>query len=175
MGQNSKEMDILEPLRVALKLEQEGRKFFREAAERCEGDLPRRTFEFLAAEEDKHIEHIEEFFKSLVDSEDAAPPPVNDNETENRFVDFAHRMDQLKEEIKPTASDVEAYQYAIRFENGAEEFYAEQAEKADKPHVKKFYKWLIREEERHAKLLNNCVEFAEDPARWFQRQSDQPE
>ena len=175
MEQDRKELDILEPLRVALKLEQEGRKFFREAAERCEGDLPRKTFEFLADEEDKHIEHIEEFFKSLVDSEDAAPPPVDDDAAEDRFVDFANRMDELKEEIKPTASDVEAYQYAIRFENGAEEFYAEQAAKADKPHVKKFYQWLIREEERHAKLLNNCVEFAENPARWFEKQSEQPD
>jgi len=156
--------DILEPLKIALKLEHEGKKFFQEAAERCQGDLPRQTFKFLADEEDKHIQHIEDFYKSLTDSTDAAPPPVDDK--------MVAQMETLKDSIKPTASDVEAYETAIKFENGAEEFYAEQAEKSDKPHIKAFYNWLIREEERHAHFLKDCVRFAQNPAAWFAERED---
>ena len=167
MNKRSEIDEILEPLKIALRLEHEGKKFFQDAAERCQGQLPRQTFQFLAEEEDKHIEHIEGFYRSLVDSENAAPPPVDDVATNERFVTMVGRMELLKDEIKPTASDVEAYEYAIKFENGAEEFYAEQAAKAEKPHIKEFYEWLIREEERHAIFLKDCVKFAQDPAAWF--------
>ena len=160
--------DILEPLRIALRLEYEGKKFFQEAAERCAGDLPRQTFQFLADEEDKHIQHIEGFYKSLTDSTDAAPPPIDDVATIERFDKMVEQMEALKDSIKPTASDVEAYETAIKFENGAEEFYAEQAAKTDKPHIRQFYEWLIREEERHARFLKDCVKFAENPAAWFE-------
>lgn len=167
MDTNSPIDEILEPLKIALRLEHEGKKFFQDAADRCQGQLPRQTFQFLADEEDKHIEHIENFYRSLVHSADAAPPPVDDVATNERFVSMVRRMEQLRDAIKPTASDVEAYEYAIKFENGAEEFYAEQAAKSDKPHIREFYEWLIREEERHAVFLKDCVRFAQDPAAWF--------
>ncbi|MCB2229209.1 ferritin family protein [bacterium] len=160
--------DILEPLKIALRLEHEGRKFFQEAAQRCEGKLPRQTFEFLAAEEDKHIEHIEQFYKSLVDSPDAVAPRTDDSATDDRFSALHKRLDKLKSSITADASDLEAYQTALQFENGAEEFYAEQAEKATKPAIRDFYLWLIREEERHARLLESCVKFVKDPASFFQ-------
>ncbi|MBD3403029.1 hypothetical protein GF420_09040 [candidate division GN15 bacterium] len=171
MEDTRKAQEILEPLKKALRLEHEGKKFFKEAAERCEGQLPRQTFQFLADEEDKHIEHIEQFYKSLVDSEDAAPPSVDDAATDDRFKELLGTFDELKSAIKPTASDMEAYQTALQFENGAEEYYAEQAAKTDKPHIREFYEWLIREEERHARLLESCVKFVEDPAGWFKQGS----
>jgi rubrerythrin len=172
MDKNSPVDEILEPLKIALRLEHEGKKFFQDAAKRCQGKLPRQTFQFLADEEDKHIAHIESFYRSLIDSENAAPPPVDDSATNDRFVTMVKRMEALKDEIKPTASDVEAYEYAIKFENGAEEFYAEQAARSEKPHIREFYEWLIREEERHAVFLTDCVKFAQDPAAWFAGRSD---
>ena len=169
MENENKMKDILEPLQFALKLEHEGKKFFLEAAQRSTGTLPRQTFQFLADEEDKHIAHIEAFYRSLVDSDDAAPPTVDDTATDGRFSTFYEGLEELKDSISPDGSDIEAYHTAIKFENGAEEFYAEQAAKTDKPHIRTFYNWLIVEEERHAKLLKNCVDFAADPASWFKR------
>lgn len=159
--------DILEPLQHALKLEREGKKFFSDAARRCQRALPRRTFEFLAEEEDRHIEHIERFYHSLVDSADAAPPILDEQATADRFNNLIDRLGQLRADIDPSLSDLEAYQTAIKFENGAEDFYREQIGRTDKPHIKSFYEWLIREEERHASFLHDCVAFAKDPSRWF--------
>lgn len=172
MSISSDKQDILEPLKIALRLEHEGKKFFEEAARRCEGKLPRQTFEFLAAEEDKHIEHIEQFYKSLVDSPDAVAPATDDTATDERFSTLHDQLDKLKSSITADASDLEAYQTALQFENGAEEFYAEQAEKAGKPAIREFYLWLIREEERHAKLLESCVRFVKDPASFFKEPND---
>lgn len=173
MSNSPNHEEVLEPLRIALRLEHEGKKFFAEAASRCEGKLPRQTFQFLAAEEDKHIEHIERFYKSLVDSPDAAPPAVDDVATDERFATLKGQLDALRTSLTPDASDLEAYQTALQFENGAEEFYAEQADKADKPAIREFYHWLIREEERHAALLESCIRFVQDPASWFKKPSEE--
>jgi rubrerythrin len=168
MTENNYLADMLEPLKVALRLEQEGKRFFSEAAATVKGKAARQTFEFLAAEEDKHIRRIEELYRSLEESEGNAALDTEDSDAELRFVAFNDRLAELRNEIKPTISDIEAYQTALKFENGAEDFYSEQVAKSTDPKIRKFYSWLIHEESMHAKVLNSCLRFAEDPATWFQ-------
>jgi rubrerythrin len=161
---------ILEPLRMAIQLEQEGRKFFLEAARSVQSKFAQQTFEFLAAEENKHIERIKEFYESIEQPAGKEPPAFDEQDADRRLRAFNERLVHLKEEIEPTASDVEAYRLALKFENGAEELYARQLKESQDPVVKKFYRWLVREEEMHSRLLRSCLEFAEDPAGWFQKQ-----
>lgn len=160
---------LLEPFRIALQLEQEGRAFFLEAAAKTESSLARQTFEFLAKEEDKHIEKIEEFVASLELADGQSPLDVGDSSAANRLDDFNDRLAQIKDDYKLTKSDADAYRMALEFENGAEEFYQEKMDEATDPMVKKFYKWLIDEESMHSRLLNSCIKFVEDPAAWFAR------
>jgi rubrerythrin len=68
-------------------------------------------------------------------------------------------------------SDIEAYQFALKFENGAEDYYRQKIAETENANVQRFYRWLIGEEEMHSRLLASCLEFAEDPAAWFQRRS----
>lgn len=160
---------LLEPLRVALKLEQEGRKFFRSVAGSVEGRLAKQTFEFLAAEEDKHIERIKEFYASIESCGESVEIRLDEHGAERRMEAFTDRLAVLREELAPSASDIEAYQLALKFENGAEEFYEKQLEESDDPFVQRFYRWLIREESMHSKVLSSCLEFAKDPAAWFRK------
>lgn len=159
--------ELLDPLKVALQLEQEGKRFFSEAAATVTGKAARQTFEFLAAEEDKHIRRIEEFYQSLEESEGENAPDTEESDADRRLVAFNDRLAELRNEIKPTISDIEAYKTALKFENGAEDFYAEQVARSSNPKIRKFYTWLIHEESMHAKILNSCVQFAENPAAWF--------
>jgi len=159
---------LLEPLKMALKLEQEGRRYFKEAADSAESLQARQTFEFLAAEENKHIERINEFYQSIKDTGGTEPAPIDTAEgTEQRLGAFNDELAKLKSEVKPTTSDIEAYRVALRFENGAEQLYARQLEETDNPHVREFFAWLIQEEGIHARVLKSCLRFAEDPAGWF--------
>ncbi|MDZ4723338.1 MAG: ferritin family protein [candidate division Zixibacteria bacterium] len=168
MNETKKEQqDPLEPLRVALKLEQEGKKFFLESATKFKSRLARRTFEFLAAEEDKHIKRIEEFYHSIESSGQTGLLKIEESTAHLRLAEFNDRLAELRDEIKPSASDVEAYQYALKFENGAEEFYEKFMNESDDPNIKRFYRWLIQEEEMHSKLIHSCMKFADDPAGWF--------
>ena len=159
--------ELLEPLKTALQLETEGRSFFVEAARKVTGRQARRTFEFLAAEEDKHIEHIRRFYESIEKGEISQPPGLDEGEAERNREDVNRKLAELRDELQPTASDIEAYEYALKFENGAEDFYREKMNEAEIPEVKRFYRWLIGEEELHSRVLESCLKFARDPAAWF--------
>ena len=161
--------NVLELLRMALQLEQEGKQFFAEAATNVTGKAARQTFEFLAAEEDKHIQRIQDFYRSLEQSGGRDIPEFEESDAEARLAGFDNRMAELRDEIRPTLSDVDAYRIALRFENGAEEFYALHVTESADPRIQRFYIWLINEESMHARVLNSCIQFAEDPAAWFQK------
>lgn len=161
--------DILEPFRIALKLEREGKKFFQDVATSTKSRLARQTFEFLAGEEDKHIAKIEEFYRSLEISGGKEPIEMEDSDAEQKLATFNEMLATLKDENGVLDSDIKAYEFALKFENGAEEFYQEKMNEATDPRIKKFYKWIIVEEAMHTRLLNSCLKFVEDPTAWFEK------
>jgi rubrerythrin len=158
---------ILEPLRIALKLEQEGRQFFLEAAATTKSRLARQTFEFLAGEEDRHIEQIESMCKSVEGTDGKELLDAGVSDADRKLTEFNNKLAELKDEIAAAEDDTSAYSTALKFENGAEEFYEKMKNESDNPKVKKFYKWLIEEEEMHSRLLKSCIRFIDDPAGWF--------
>ncbi len=160
---------LLEPFRIALQLEREGKQFFARAATETTSRLARQTFEFLAAEEDRHIEQIERFYRSLESSGVSDLPETEDSDAEAKLADFNDRLSRLEEKYPATDDDIEAYRMALEFENGAEDFYRQKLDEADNPRIRKFYRWLIDEETMHSRLLKSCLNFAEDPAAWFKK------
>lgn len=162
---------ILEPLRMALRLEEEGRKFFADAAAQVRNPHARQTLAFLADEESKHIERIKDFSRSI-EAGLAAPPIVASESIEQRVKSFNDHLATLRADMGPTASDIEAYTMAVKFENGAADFYREQMEASNDPEVRLFYQWLVDEESLHSEVLGSCLRFIQDPADWFKgRQS----
>lgn len=159
--------DILEPFRIAKRLEEEGKAFFEESARKAQSELVRQTFTFLAGEEVHHIEKIDKFYRSLELSGGKEVPEIEDSDAEKKLAAFNQRLEQLKDVVSPSLTDVEAYEVAIKFENGAEEFYELKMNEADDPRIKRFYRWLIDEETMHARLLRSCLNFAKDPTTWF--------
>ena len=157
----------LEPYRIALEMEKEGKELFLEAARTTKSNLARQTFEFLAREEDKHLEQIEKFYRAMEESDGQDPPHVEDSRANERLEEFNKHLETVRDDFVATESDIEAYQVALRFENGAEDFYQEMLDRSDDPRVKRFYRWLIDEESMHSRLINSCLKFVEDPAAWF--------
>jgi rubrerythrin len=160
---------LLEPFQIALKLEREGRGLFLEAAQKTTSKLARQTFEYLAAEEDKHIERIEKFYESLKQSGGKECPDTEDSTAAEKLETFNVMLEGLKDQYEVTSSDIEAYRLALEFETGTEEFYEKKLAEAGHDGIKKFYKWLIDEETMHSRLLKSCLRFVEDPAEWFKR------
>ena len=164
--------DLLEPLKIARRLEQEGRQFFLESARNAKSKLVKQTFEFLAHEEDKHLDKITEVYNMLEISGGVDVPDIEDSEADKRLVSFNDNLAKLKESISPEASDIEAYEIALKFENGAEDLYDKMYLESENPKIKRFYKWLIDEEKMHARLLKSCLVFAQDPTAWFKMRTN---
>ncbi len=159
--------DILEPLRIALKLEREGKQFFLDTAGSTRSKIARQTFEYLAKEEDKHIDHIQKMYESVEGSQGKDLLDAGVSDADRKLAEFNSRLAGLRDEFKGSSDDSAAYHMALKFENGAEEFYEKMMKESDDPRVKKFYKWLIEEESMHSRLLRSCLKFVEDPAVWF--------
>ena len=168
---NAKEnnQELLETLKIALTLETEGKALFLKAASETKSALAKQTFEFLAKEEDKHIENIKLFYETLIDSDVEQLPDIEDSLADQKLESFNQKLESIWEDFTPSLTDIEAYNLALSFENGAEEFYQEQLEKAVDPKIIKFYKWLEAEESMHSRLINSCIKFVENPADWFQK------
>lgn len=152
---------------IALKLEQQGKRLFRQAAETTTSKLAKQTFEYLAREEDKHIEKIEKFYARIRDSAGEDIPEIEDSQADEKLESFNLTLESMRDEFKATASDIEAYRLALEFESGTEEFYEQQLHNTSDPRLQRFYKWLIDEEAMHGRLLKSCLRFVEDPAEWF--------
>lgn len=167
MSQLKNIKEVLEPLRIALNLEKEGKQFFLDAASSTRSKLARQTFEFLAKEEDRHIEQIQKMCESVEGSQGKNLLDAGVSDADRKLVAFNERLAELRDEFKGSNDDITAYNMALKFENGAEEFYDKKMKEAEDPLVKKFYKWLIEEEEMHSRLLKSCLKFVEDPAAWF--------
>ncbi len=168
---NAKEnnQELIATLKVALELEKEGKELFLQAAEATKSKIAKQTFEFLAKEEDKHIENIKLFYDTLIDSDISQLPDLEDSNADEKLESFNLKLESIREEFSPSFTDVEAYNLALKFENGAEEFYKEQLDKAVDPKIIKFYKWLEAEETMHSRLINSCLKFVENPTEWFQK------
>jgi rubrerythrin len=160
---------LLEPLRIALRMEAEGRNTFAEAARRASGRHARQTFEFLTAEEDRHIEKIKRFYESLLNQSPPEIPELSARGIDDKLNQFERQMAALKGEMKPARSDIEAFRFALSFENGAEAFYRKQIETTHDDRVREFYRWLVKEEGLHGRVLASCLQFVEDPAAWYRR------
>lgn len=162
------EIDILlEPFRIALTLEKEGKQLFTSSAARTTSKLAKETFDYLAKEEDKHIERIERFYEAMRQSGGKDLPETEESTADEKLESFNLMLEGLKDAYQSTSSDVEAYRMALEFESGTEDFYEQKLKESDNPKIRRFYQWLIEEETMHSRLLKSCLRFVEDPAEWF--------
>lgn len=158
---------ILEPFRIALKIEREGKKFLLEAAAKSEHPAAKRTFEFLASEEDIHAAKIQRMYQAIADSGESIDPDADEEESKEKIRKFNERLAELKDSVSASVRDVEAYKTALEMEEDTEQFYRDRIAETDDENIKQIYRYLIAEEEAHSVMLKSCMDFMESPSEWF--------
>lgn len=158
---------ILEPFRIALKIEREGKKFLLEAAAKAEHPAAKRTFEFLASEEDIHAAKIQRLYQAIADTGESIDPDTDAGDAKEKIEKFNERMAELKDTVTASARDIEAYKTALEMEEDTEQFYRERIKETDDDNIKQIYRYLIAEEEAHSVMLKSCLDFMESPLQWF--------
>jgi rubrerythrin len=186
-----------ELLREAVKLEEDGRKYYLDVARRTQNPLVRRTFEALASDEGKHRSYIEAYYRAQErregwpSMEEVGVERITAAErARNVFEEAARHAD---ESITEETHLEEAYAHAVELERKSIAFYQEMLEAAIKgfagegeprascvcrcncsrpsapepSHLEEFLEFLIGQEREHLKLLSRTQDYIRDPATWF--------
>jgi rubrerythrin len=159
--------DRLKALEIAMKLEEDGTKFYMDASEKATSAFAKDMFTSLAKDEDVHLEKVKEIYKKL--KEERAWPKVVTSigdvvKTKAVFPEDAKDLHMTEEDI---SESVKVLKIGIEMEEKSIKFYDELAEKATDPFEARFYLALVHEERGHYLSLWDYREYLEDPAGWF--------
>lgn len=157
-------------LQFALDFEKRGEKFYRDSIQKVNDEFAKRTLKFLADEELNHIEKINRFNEALVKNYkdfdlDAHCQTKLPEKIENHLKEAIKREE---EKIRPQSSDIEIYDMAIDMERAGYAIYKESYEQSDDKKIKKFFEFLIKEENLHYDLLAATKRYLEDPSYYFE-------
>jgi len=157
----------IEALKHALKMEDDGTKYYLDAMEKVESKLAKDIFRSLVKAEQLHVTKITQLYKSL--SETGEWPRVILTRDDEGITDniFAEAMSGIDEQIKGTTTDIEALRGAAQLEDDGIKYYRDKADHTEDPFEKKFYLLMAHEEGEHYISLLDTIEYLEDPQGYF--------
>jgi rubrerythrin len=163
-------MEELEALQYALKTEEDGYKYFREASARTQDALAKKFFATLANDEFVHINLIRDFHKTLSASasgENIALPKLPEGYKARLKTVFQEAAKEMKKNITPDTGVLDVYRKSMDLETKAANFYKERAAVTKYEQVKKLYDWLFHFESEHYRMLSETLSFLEKSDLWY--------
>ena len=143
----------------AMKVEKEGEAFYREMAAAADNPGLKRIFGMLADEEVKHYN----VFKNMMKKEDQDLEKL-DLITDTKTI--FETLENEKDNVNVNKNQIQFYKDAIAREEDSHDFYAEKAQELDDEKQKKIFLHIAKEETKHKKILEEIVNFLEEPADW---------
>jgi rubrerythrin len=141
-------------LRQALKLEQAGQRFYRQAAARTVDPKGAAMFASLVEDEAMHERIIQRQIDSLAQGEGwTIPSGVGQVQADLDAPLFPKGQVDLEKAVRPDASDLEALLFALKIENDSFTLYVEQAKAAQDASARRMYEYLVDAERTHFNLL----------------------
>jgi rubrerythrin len=144
-------------LKMAILLEKRGKAFYSMVAQQTQDEEVRKVFEFMAEEEQMHVEFLARQFSFY---EKNRTFDVNDPITSGGDETVVNRIltDGMKGSISSAGFEAAAISAAMDFETRAIEAYASRAAEATDPNEKEMFTWLADWERGHHKVLHQMDE-----------------
>ena len=142
--------EVENAIKEAIRLEINGRKFFKHAADITEHEKGKKMFRFLADEEVKHMEVFAKMFSQILESEDWKQY-VRDEELRGESPLVERLKDRMKNEERK--GEVEALRVGMELEKNAIDFFSKASLGADDLTAKKIFREIGEEEKFHFDLL----------------------
>ena len=152
-------------LEVAIKMEIDGKEFYKKAAKASGNSMGRKLLSRLADEEEIHREVFQNIYNTL--GEKKGWPEVDIKHTHELTTIMKEAADALGKDTKPGKAEIDDVQTAMDMENKTYDYYRAHAETATFPAEKEFYQRLTVQEEEHHKILLSYYEYLKDPEAWF--------
>lgn len=166
--------DICEALKTAHAMEKDAYDLYMQAADRTVNKLGKSTLEEIARKELDHIKAIDEFIKVATQNDlnlQMAILTVNPKDKKNYVKPIITKLkNELDENIKADTDLEKAYGVAMKLEKESYDFYKKLEAEAIDPQVKKFFAFLMGEENTHYELLQETLQYLNHPGDWFKEQ-----
>ncbi len=166
--------DILDALKMAVEMEKKGFDIYMKAASKTNNDLGRSTLEAIAAKELDHIKAIEEFSEKIgakAMSLDKAISLINVKNKKDYILPIMEKLrSALDAKIKADSDLEKAYEVAMKLEKDSYNLYKKLAGESGEPQAKKFFEFLMGEEKTHYELLEETLQYLNNPGDWFAEQ-----
>lgn len=160
--------DLIEILKKGMSTELWGRRFYEEAAARTESPDGKRVFQSLVEEETKHLEILCGEYAVYSDKgqcvslEEAIAMAQSVDPT--RIFPEASEAQRL---IPPDASDEQALQMAMEFEQRGYHLYATAAQEAASEQERQLWEYLAKAEDKHYAFLQETYDYLINNGVWF--------
>ncbi len=167
-------LDLAKAAKNAIQLEKKGYDIYRNGAAKTSNVLGKYTLEMIAKKELDHIKAIEEFMEGIAGHPAALDKATSDINPKEKIDYVKPIMDklagQLKTKVSPDPDLRAVYETALSLETDSFNLYKKLSSDAGEPKVKKFFEFLMGEENLHYELLQDTLKYLDDPAEWFKEQ-----
>lgn len=166
--------NIRDSLEMAVQMEKSGYEIYMKAAKKTQNKLGKTTLEAIAAKELDHIKAIVKFSEKVgekVSSIDMAISLINVKNKKDYILPIFEKLkSELDAEVSPDADLEKAYQVALQLERDSYDLYKKLAGESKDPQAKKFFEFLMGEENTHYELLQETLQYLNSPGDWFAEQ-----
>lgn len=158
---------MLEVLREAMRIEAEGRQFYRRAAEAIDDKTLRQTFSDLAGDEEAHLKVVKQHYDALSGGGHWQDVPG----VQRRRLDwdrpiFPKGREAVQQAVASTDTPQEALLFGLSMETRSFDLYHRAATGAVEAQQKEMFQFLAGEERHHWDLLMMRYEALSGPTGW---------
>lgn len=157
MGINAEEI-----ISVAIKLEEDGYKFYRKVAAKSTSRTIQKVFHLMAEDELYHIDWLK-----TIDPE-IQPMKINRNLYEQVKDIFAYESNDMHEQMLQSKSDIDAVKKAIDIEDKTAAAYARWGQEIEQKEIKELCNKLVAIEVFHRRILENMIVYLQEHKDLFQ-------
>lgn len=160
----------LQALQLALKMETDGYKFFKDASSKVTNVLAKNTLTHFADWELEHVEFIKKMHQELRDNGKWLSVEKMSQKKGDAFLKiktiFKQTHEKIGDYVKLDTSDLDAYKLARDIEDKAVVFYQQQLKLSSNSLARKFYELMIDLEREHYQILDNSYRYFENPSQF---------
>ncbi|MFC2000097.1 ferritin family protein [Chloroflexota bacterium] len=157
-------VDPVYVLTLAIEREKEANRFYLQSAKMTSDPDGKKMFSWLAEEEVKHWNHLDQQLKSL--RREAGWVPFPDASTAIVRSEFP-KASEISEPYEPEAGELEALRQAISSEKKSVGFYKQNERIMADPGDKQIFASLVKQEQGHLELLQAQMERLKRKQRYF--------
>ena len=153
-------IDIKKALQTALNFEEKGHHIYEGISTKTENPIVAKTFRYLASQELIHIEVIKEYMeKERIE--------LKGDKLKETKKFFSMTVKEFKEKTELSDDDLKAHETALELEQKSYDFYKAQGKKTINKELKKFFMFLMEQENNHYELVQKAYEFIKNPVGFY--------